>query len=94
MIDAGAGALFGPAAGNLSRALDEVGIRIDNGEEVVKIDPSYYRPAEVQTLLGDPSKAKIKLGWEAKSTLEELVSEMISVDLKIAKRDAFNSREF
>ncbi len=74
--------------------VDEVGIRIDNGEEVVKIDPSYYRPAEVQTLLGDPSKAKIKLGWEAKSTLEELVSEMISVDLKIAKRDAYNSREF
>ena len=76
------------------KGLDEVGIRIDNGEEVVKIDPSYYRPAEVQTLLGDPSKAKIKLGWEAKSTLEELVTEMISFDLKIAKREAFNSRKF
>ena len=76
------------------KGLDEVGIRIDNGEEVVKIDPSYYRPAEVQSLLGDPSKAKIKLGWEAKSTLEELVTEMISFDLKIAKRDAFNSRKF
>ena len=61
---------------------------------MVKIDPSYYRPAEVQSLLGDPSKAKIKLGWEAKSTLEELVTEMISFDLKIAKRDAFNSRKF
>jgi len=76
------------------KGLDEVGIRIDNGEEVVKIDPSYYRPAEVQTLLGDPTKAKIKLGWEAKSTLEELVTEMIEFDLKMAKREASNSRKF
>ncbi len=76
------------------KGVDEVGIRIDNGKEVVKIDPSYYRPSEVQTLLGDPSKAKIKLGWEAKSTLEELVSEMISFDLKIARRDSYNSKNF
>ena len=76
------------------KGVEEVGIRIDNGEEVVKIDPSYYRPAEVQTLLGDPSKAKIKLGWEAKSSLEEIISEMISFDLKIAKRDAFNYKNF
>ena len=40
------------------KGIKEVGIRLDNGEEVVKIDPVYYRPAEVQTLLGDPSKAK------------------------------------
>ena len=67
---------------------NEVGIRIDNGEKVVKIDPAYYRPAEVQTLLGDPTKAKQKLNWEAKCSLEELVSEMIKTDIKIAKRDS------
>jgi len=67
---------------------NEVGIRIDNGHVVVKIDPAYYRPAEVQTLLGDPTKAKQKLNWEARCSLEELVSEMIKTDLKIAKRDA------
>lgn len=74
------------------KGIKEVGIRIDNGEEVVKIDSAYYRPAEVQTLLGDPSKAKEKLGWEAKSTLEELVAEMINADLKIAKMDSIISR--
>ena len=67
---------------------NEIGIRNDNGEVVVKIDPIYYRPAEVETLLGDPSKAKEKLGWEAKYTLEELVSEMIKEDKKLAKREA------
>ncbi len=74
------------------KGIKEVGIRIDNDEEVVKIDSAYYRPADVQTLLGDPSKAKRKLGWEAKSTLEELVAEMIKADLKIAKMDSIKSR--
>ncbi len=74
------------------KGIKEVGIRLDNGEEVVKIDPVYYRPAEVQTLLGDPSKAKRKLGWEAKSTLEDLVAEMINADLKIAKMDSMKLR--
>ena len=54
---------------------------------VVKIDPAYYRPSEVKNLLGDPSKAKEKLGWEAKCSLEELVSEMIEMDKKIARKD-------
>ena len=67
--------------------IDEVGIRSDTGKIVIKIDPRYYRPCEVETLLGDPSKAAKELGWKAKITLEELVSEMISEDLSIAKKE-------
>ena len=68
--------------------INEVGRRKDNGEIVVKIDPAYYRPAEVETLLGDPTKAKKELGWEAKCSLEELVADMIKTDTKIAKRES------
>ena len=67
---------------------DEVGFRVDNGDPVVRIDPAYYRPAEVQTLLGDPSKAKKALNWEASCSLEQLVAEMINTDMKIAKRES------
>ena len=56
---------------------------------VVAVDPRYFRPSEVETLLGDPSKAKEKLGWTPKITFEELVSEMVREDLKSAKRDEF-----
>ncbi len=72
----------------IGKGSDEVGFRIDNGEPVVRIDPAYYRPAEVQTLLGDPTKAKRELNWEASCSLEQLVAEMISTDMKIAKRDS------
>lgn len=58
------------------------------GKTIVAVDPRYYRPAEVETLLGDPSKAKKELGWEPKITLDELVNEMVDSDLDIAKRDA------
>ena len=72
----------------IGKGSDEVGFRIDNGEPVVRIDPAYYRPSEVQTLLGDPTKAKRELNWEASCSLEQLVAEMISTDIKIAKRDS------
>jgi len=52
------------------------------------VDPRYYRPTEVETLLGDPAKAKAKLGWEPKITLSELVSEMVRSDYTSAKRDS------
>lgn len=58
------------------------------GDVIVRVDPRYYRPTEVETLLGDPSKAKHDLGWEPKISFEELVAEMISEDLKLAQRDA------
>jgi GDPmannose 4,6-dehydratase len=54
---------------------------------VVMVDPRYFRPTEVETLLGDPSKAKAKLGWVPKTTFQELVSEMVREDLKSAERD-------
>jgi GDPmannose 4,6-dehydratase len=58
------------------------------GEVIVRIDPRYFRPAEVETLLGDPSKAKEKLGWEPKITAREMCAEMVAADLKAAQRHA------
>lgn len=57
------------------------------GQTVVRIDPRYFRPTEVETLLGDPSKAKIKLGWTPKTGFNELAAEMVREDLKAAMRD-------
>ena len=58
------------------------------GDVVVRVDPRYYRPTEVETLLGDPTKAKDKLGWTPKTTLPELVAEMVKSDYTSAKRDS------
>ena len=71
----------------------EVGHRGDTGAVVVRIDPRYFRPAEVETLLGDPSKAKEKLGWTPTTTLEELVAEMVAADVEEAKKEACLMRE-
>jgi GDPmannose 4,6-dehydratase len=57
---------------------------------VVAVDPRYFRPAEVETLLGDPTRAMQVLGWRPKHTFEQLVSEMVETDLKKAERDALN----
>tara|TARA_R110001583_G_scaffold155609_1_gene307264 strand:+ start:145 stop:1323 length:1179 start_codon:yes stop_codon:yes gene_type:complete len=59
------------------------------GDVIVQIDPRYFRPAEVQTLLGDPTKAKQKLGWIPEITVQEMCAEMVANDLKIAQRHAF-----
>ncbi len=67
--------------------LNEVGRRSDNGEIVIKIDPTYYRPAEVESLIGNPTKASKKLGWEPKITLENLVAEMVKSDTISAKKE-------
>ena len=67
----------------------EVGRRGDTEAVVVRIDPRYFRPAEVETLLGDPSKAKEKLGWTPKTTLDELVAEMVATDVEEAKKEAY-----
>lgn len=63
------------------------------GDVIVRVDPRYYRPTEVETLLGDPTKAKEKLGWVPEISFEELVSEMTMHDLNIAQRDALLKRE-
>ncbi len=67
------------------KGLEEVGLL--NGKEIVKVDPRYFRPAEVQNLLGDPTKANEKLNWFPKISFENLVKEMIEEDLKIAKNE-------
>ena len=58
------------------------------GKAIVAVDPRYYRPAEVETLLGDPTNASQKLGWEPQITLQQMIQEMVSHDLELAKRDA------
>lgn len=71
------------------KSLDEsISPSLSVGDCIVEVNPRYYRPTEVETLLGDPSKAKNKLGWVPKTSLEELVQEMVENDLNIAKRDA------
>ncbi|MGI4811992.1 MAG: GDP-mannose 4,6-dehydratase [Janthinobacterium lividum] len=68
------------------QGVDEVGVDQD-GKVVVAVDPRYFRPTEVETLLGDPSKAKQKLGWTPRTTFAELVAEMVREDLRSAERD-------
>ena len=62
--------------------------RLKVGDVIVRIDPRYYRPTEVETLLGDPEKAKIKLGWVPEITLDEMIVEMVGSDLDQAKQSA------
>jgi GDPmannose 4,6-dehydratase len=65
--------------------INEVGFF--EGNEIIKVDKRYFRPSEVETLLGDATKAKKKLGWEPKITFEKLVEEMVNEDLRLAKRE-------
>jgi GDPmannose 4,6-dehydratase len=71
----------------------ERGIDTVSGNTVVKVDERYFRPTEVDTLLGDPSKARAKLGWSAEASFDELVSEMAAADLQTAHRDALVAKE-
>jgi len=70
----------------------QLGLSLDTlklGETVVKVDPKYFRPTEVDLLLGDPTKAKTKLGWEPKYDLPALVEDMMKADLKLMKKDEY-----
>ena len=62
---------------------------LKTGDVIVRVDPRYFRPAEVETLLGDPGKAKEKLGWEAETSAREMCSEMVAEDLRIAQQHTF-----
>lgn len=75
------------------QGVEETGSRADTGAVVVRVDPRYFRPAEVETLLGDPSKAHAKLGWTPTTTLEELVAEMVASDKQEAAKEAILRRE-
>jgi GDPmannose 4,6-dehydratase len=68
---------------------DNPDFRVKKGQEVVKIDSKYFRPAEVELLIGDPAKAKLKLGWTPKYNLDSLVKEMVASDLLLFKRDHY-----
>ena len=78
--------------------VDEIGVvasvtgdyapAISVGDVLVRVDPRYFRPAEVETLLGDPAKAKDKLGWVPEITVQEMCAEMVREDLKVAQRHA------
>ncbi|KHD08701.1 GDP-mannose 4,6-dehydratase [Candidatus Thiomargarita nelsonii] len=68
--------------------IDQKGYDEKSGKNIISIDPRYFRPTEVESLLGDPSKAKEKLGWEPAISFEQLVEEMVKEDLKLAEQDA------
>ena len=78
------------------KGADEVGVvakasrrwpALKEGQTIVRIDPRYFRPSEVDTLLGDPTKARTKLGWKPKVSFAQLVAEMMREDVRLAQRD-------
>jgi GDPmannose 4,6-dehydratase len=73
--------------------LDEQGVATETGRIVVRIDPRYFRPTEVESLLGDSTKARTKLDWRPEISFDTLVKEMVEADLEIARRDALVMRE-
>jgi GDPmannose 4,6-dehydratase len=62
---------------------------LEVGKEVLSVDPKYFRPTEVDLLIGDATKAKDKLGWVAKHTLDELVADMMQSDIKLMQRENY-----
>jgi GDPmannose 4,6-dehydratase len=73
--------------------IEEQAVDAASGKIIVKVDPRYFRPTEVETLLGDPSKARTKLGWTPEIRFDALVQEMVSADRDLARRDALIARE-
>jgi GDPmannose 4,6-dehydratase len=73
--------------------VEEIGIDRVSGRTLVRVDPRYFRPTEVETLLGDATKARQKLGWTAEVSFPELVAEMVESDLDLAKRDALVAKQ-
>jgi GDPmannose 4,6-dehydratase len=92
---------FVAAAGSLlnmkiewkGKGVNEVGIDGVSGKTIVRVDPRYFRPTEVETLLGDATKAKQKLGWVAETSFPKLVQEMVQSDLELAQRDGMIAKE-
>jgi GDPmannose 4,6-dehydratase len=77
----------------VGEGIDETGVHAETGQELVAIDQRYFRPTEVETLLGDPSKAKTRLGWKPRHTFEQLVCEMVREDLTAARQLDLVTRE-
>jgi len=74
--------------GTVAAVTSDMAPAVKAGDVIVRIDPRYFRPAEVETLLGDPSKAKAELGWEPEISAQEMCAEMVAEDLKTARRHA------
>jgi GDPmannose 4,6-dehydratase len=77
----------------IGKGLNEQAIDVDSGKIIIAIDPRYFRPAEVETLLGDSTKAREKLNWSPKISFEDLVKEMSNYDLQEAKKDFLLNQE-
>ena len=75
------------------RGAEETGVDLKSGRTVVRVDPRYYRPTEVDSLLGDAAKARRELGWSPEYSFDALVREMVDADLALARRDALIERE-
>ncbi len=73
------------------KGVDEVGVDEKTGEELIRIDPRYFRPTEVDQLLGDSSKARTKLGWAHKTSFKDLVAEMVANDIDLVKRESWRN---
>lgn len=83
----------GPSEQGVVKRCDRDDLHFQAGDVVVQIDPRYYRPAEVETLLGDPTLARETLGWVPKISFDEMVDEMVSTDLRIAREEALINRD-
>jgi GDPmannose 4,6-dehydratase len=75
------------------KGVEETGLDKKSGKTLVRVDPVYFRPTEVELLVGDASKAREKLGWKPKTSFAQLVKEMVAGDLAIARREAANGKD-
>ena len=88
-----AGKLLGMDIHWQGRGIEEVGVDRNSGHTVVRVDPRYFRPAEVDSLLGDASRIRERLGWRPEISFDALVREMVEADMALAKRDALVAKE-
>jgi len=88
-----AGKLLGMDIHWQGRGIEEVGVDRDSGHTVVRVDPRYFRPAEVDSLLGDASRIRERLGWRPEISFDALVREMVEADMALANRDALVAKE-
>ena len=84
---------FQPGQGYEVHGIERRTSLFNTGRCMVKIDPRYFRPTEVGTLLGDATKARLKLGWAPETSFEEMIAEMVEADLQAAHRDELCRRE-
>jgi GDPmannose 4,6-dehydratase len=82
----------GRSIGWHGKGVEETGVERKSGKTVVRVDPTYFRPTEVDELIGDATKARQKLGWKPKTSFAQLVKEMVTGDLAIARREVANGK--